>query len=390
MKVRPGIEILIHNRSGLLKGARVGAVVHPASVLPDLRHTADALREKKEFRLVSLFGPQHGARGENQDNMVESGFYRDRDTGLPVHSLYGDTRRPTEEMMEDIDVLIFDLQDAGTRVYTFIHTMAYCMESCAAFRKKMIVLDRPNPIGGSRVEGNVLLEEYRSFVGLYPVPMRHGLTVGEMALLINKEFDIQCDLNVIAMQGWKRDFWFDQTGLPWIQPSPNLPTIDTAAVYPGMVLFEGTQCSEGRGTTRPFEFIGAPFIRSRHYADYCNSLELPGVYFRPASFLPTFNKHAGEMCGGVQVHVTDRGRYEPYLTGIAAVSAVRSLYPGFFKWSDPPYEYEFNKKPIEILCGCREVPDMIENGISWNRIRQYWQEDVQAFKRLRKPFLLYE
>ena len=390
MKVRPGIEILIHNRSGLLKGARVGAVVHPASVLPDLRHTADALREKKEFRLVSLFGPQHGARGENQDNMVESGFYRDRDTGLPVHSLYGDTRRPTEEMMEDIDVLIFDLQDAGTRVYTFIHTMAYCMESCAAFRKKMIVLDRPNPIGGSRVEGNVLLEEYRSFVGLYPVPMRHGLTVGEMALLINKEFDIQCDLNVIAMQGWKRDFWFDQTGLPWIQPSPNLPTIDTAAVYPGMVLFEGTKCSEGRGTTRPFEFIGAPFIRSRHYADYCNSLELPGVYFRPASFLPTFNKHAGEMCGGVQVHVTDRGRYEPYLTGIAAVSAVRSLYPGFFKWSDPPYEYEFNKKPIEILCGCREVPDMIENGISWNRIRQYWQEDVQAFKRLRKPFLLYE
>ena len=390
MKVRPGIEILIHNRSGLLKGARVGAVVHPASVLPDLRHSADALREKKEFRLVSLFGPQHGARGENQDNMVESGFYRDRDTGLPVHSLYGDTRRPTEEMMEDIDVLIFDLQDAGTRVYTFIHTMAYCMESCAAFRKKMIVLDRPNPIGGSRVEGNVLLEEYRSFVGLYPVPMRHGLTVGEMALLINKEFDIQCDLNVIAMQGWKRDFWFDQTGLPWIQPSPNLPTIDTAAVYPGMVLFEGTQCSEGRGTTRPFEFIGAPFIRSRHYADYCNSLELPGVYFRPASFLPTFNKHAGEMCGGVQVHVTDRGRYEPYLTGIAAVSAVRSLYPGFFKWSDPPYEYEFNKKPIEILCGCREVPDMIENGISWNRIRQYWQEDVQAFKCLRKPFLLYE
>lgn len=390
MKVRPGIDILIGNRSNLLKGANLGAVVHPASVLPDLRHTADALGDIKGFRLISLFGPQHGARGEQQANMIESGFYRDPDTGLPVHSLYGESRRPTEEMMQGIDILLFDLQDVGTRVYTFIHTMAYCMEACAAFRKKMVVLDRPNPIGGTRVEGNLLHNAYRSFVGLYPVPMRHGMTVGELALLLNSEFGIQCDLEVIAMEGWRRDAWFDQTGLPWVQPSPNIPTLDSAVVYPGMVLFEGTKTSEGRGTTRPFELIGAPFIQSARYAGHLNNLGLAGVTFRPAYFQPTFDKWAGEMCGGAQVHVTDRDRFEPYLTGIAAVAAVKSLYPESFEWSDPPYEYESRKRPIDILCGCRELPDMIESGISLDRMRQSWQNDVDAFKRLRKPYLLYE
>ncbi len=390
MKVRPGIEVLICNRSGILKGANVGAVVHPASVLPDLRHTADVLREAGEFRLVSLFGPQHGARGEKQDNMVESGFYRDPDTGVPVYSLYGETRRPTEEMMHDIDVLVFDLQDVGTRVYTFIHTMAYCMEACAAFRKKMIVLDRPNPINGGIVEGNLLLPQFRSFVGLYPIPMRHGMTAGELALLFNSEFDLHCDLTVIPMEGWGRDEWFDQTGLPWVQPSPNLPTLDSVAVYPGMVLFEGTLSSEGRGTTRPFELVGAPFIRSSQFADHCNRLGLPGVRFRPSYFEPTFNKYAGEICGGVQVHITDRNRFEPYLTGIAAVAAMQSLYPDHFKWREPPYEYEFEKRPIEILCGCREIPDMIESGASPDRIRESWQNDIIAFKNLRRPYLLYE
>jgi uncharacterized protein YbbC (DUF1343 family) len=322
--------------------------------------------------------------------MVESGFYRDPDTGIPVHSLYGHTRYPTEEMMQDIDILLFDLQDVGTRVYTFPYTMAYCMEACARCRKKMIVLDRPNPINGRNVEGNLLHAQFRSFVGLYPIPMRHGLTIGELALLFNSEFDIHCDLTVIGMDGWRRDFWFDQTGLPWIQPSPNLPTPDSAMVYPGMVLFEGTQISEGRGTTRPFELIGAPFIRSRPYAEYLNDIGLPGVYFRPAYFQPTSNKWAGEMCGGVQVHVRDRERFEPYLTGIAAVSAARSLYPEFFKWRDPPYEYEFERMPIEIICGGRKIPDMIEYGIPWDQIRQSWQKDIDDFVRLREPYLLYE
>lgn len=365
-------------------------MVHPASVLPDLRHTADALAACGCFRLVSLFGPQHGARGERQDNMVESEFYRDPDLGLPVHSLYGDTRIPTEEMLQDIDALLFDLQDAGTRVYTFIHTMTYCMQSCARYGKAMVVLDRPNPITGRHVEGNLLQPQYRSFVGLCAVPMRHGMTAGEMALLLNSELDIHCDLTVVEMQGWRRDAWFDQTGLPWIQPSPNLPALESATVYPGMVLLEGTHVSEGRGTTRPFELIGAPYIRSRSYAEYLNDLGLPGVYFRPAYFQPTFNKWSGEVCGGVQVHVQERDALEPYLTGIAAVTGILNLYPEHFRWIDPPYEYEFEKRPIEILCGCREVPDMMERGADPETFRDYWRRDVEDFLKRRKPYLLYE
>ncbi len=388
MSVRPGIEVLLE-RKGLIRGARIGAVVHPASVLSDLRHTADALFHFKEGQLVSLFGPQHGARGEKQDNMIESEFYRDPDTGLPVHSLYGETRRPTEDMLKDIDVLLYDLQDVGTRIYTFINTMAYCMEACAAWGKKMVVLDRPNPINGRQVEGNLLNPHYRSFVGLYPIPMRHGMTTGELALLFNSEFGIHCDLTIVEMEGWQRHYWYDQTGLPWIQPSPNLPTLESAVVYPGMVLVEGTNLSEGRGTTRPFEMIGAPFIHSRSYAEHLNALNLPGVWFRPAYFQPTFQKWAGQMCGGIQVHVRDRGAFEPYLTGIAAISLARTLYPESFRWRDPPYEYEYKKMPIEILCGSHAIFSMLEGKTPLEQVRQSWQEEVAGFLRLRSSYLLY-
>lgn len=389
MDVKPGIEVLLSQKQDLIRGARVGIVVHPASVLPDLSHTADALWHWNKCRLVSLFGPQHGARGEKQDNMVESEFYRDPDTGLPVHSLYGETRRPTEEMMNDIDILLFDLQDAGTRVYTFIYTMAYCMEACAAYGKHMIVLDRPNPVGGRHVEGNLLNPEYRSFVGLYPIPMRHGLTVGELALLFNTEFGLRCRLDVVPMENWQRGFWFDQTGLPWVQPSPNLPTLDSAVVYPGMVLVEGTCLSEGRGTTRPFELVGAPFIKSSEYADSLNALQLPGVHFRPVHFQPTFQKWAGKMCGGVQIHVLDRESFEPFLTGIMVISKARALYPQSFAWRNPPYEYEEKKLPIEILCGGQEIPDMIERQAPMEEIKKSWQSDLDHFRNLRKPYLLY-
>ena len=355
MQVRPGIEVLLNKRMDLIRGARVGVVVHPASVLTDLRHTSDALLAS-DCRLVSLFGPQHGARGEKQDNMIESEFYRDPDLKLPVHSLYGKTRRPTGEMLNDIDVLVYDLQDVGTRVYTYIYTMATCLEACAASKKPMIVLDRPNPVNGVRIEGNLLDPEYRSFVGLYPIPMRHGMTAGELALLFNSEFGIHCDLKVVEMENWRRNYWFDQTGLPWVQPSPNLPTIDSAIAYPGSVLLEGTCLSEGRGTTRPFELIGAPFVHARNYAETLNALNLPGVLFRPAFFEPAFQKWAGKMCGGVQVHVADREAFEPYLTGIAAISAARTLYPEFFQWRNPPYEYELEKRPIDILCGSDRIP----------------------------------
>lgn len=389
MRIHLGIEVLLQDPKSLLRDARVGIVVHPASVLPDLRHTADALFNDTDLRVTALFGPQHGARGEKQDNMIESAFYLDPDTGLPVHSLYSSTRRPTEEMLRDVDILVFDLQDVGTRVYTFIHTMAYCMEACAQSGKRMIILDRPNPINGVQVEGNLLRTEYRSFVGLYPIPMRHGMTVGELGELLNCEFGIRCDLTVVAMDGWERSMWFDQTGLPWVQPSPNLPTLESATVYPGMVLVEGTHLSEGRGTTRPFEFVGAPYISASDLAAHLNGLGLPGVFFRPAYFQPTFQKWAGAMCGGVQLHVTDRSAFEPYLAGIAAISAVRGMYPDRFAWRDPPYEYETEKLPIEILCGGPEIPRSIENGTPLSEIRASWQSELAQFLKVRARYLLY-
>jgi uncharacterized protein YbbC (DUF1343 family) len=388
-RVQVGIENLLRRRAAVVAGSRIGAVVHPASVLSDLRHTADALAGANWCKLVSLFGPQHGARGEKQDNMVESGFYRDPDTKLPVHSLYGATRWPTEEMLSDIDLLLFDLQDVGTRVYTFIYTMAYCMEACAQHRKRMVVLDRPNPISGARVEGNLLQMEYRSFVGRYPIPMRHGMTVGELALFFNAEFRMGCDLSIIPMEGWERTMWFDQTGLPWVPPSPNIPTLSSAVVYPGPVIIEGTNISEGRGTTRPFELIGAPYINARSYAEYLDSMSLPGVRFRPAYFEPGFQKWAGILCGGVQIHVTDRDAFEPYLTGICAIAAARALYADRFEWRNPPYEYEYDKMPIDLLCGGREIPKLIESGAGPEAIRRAWYEDVRLFLARRKEYLLY-
>ncbi len=390
MTCRLGIEVLLDGHEDLLRDARVGLVAHPASVLADLRHSADVLFSSNTIRLKALFGPQHGARGEKQDNMIESEDYRDPDTQLPVFSLYGETRWPTQEMMSHIDVLLYDLQDVGTRVYTFIYTMAYCMEACARFGKRFIVLDRPNPVGGWHVEGNLLESEFASFVGRYPIPMRHGLTVGELASLFNTEFRIGCDLTVIPMEGWKRTMWFEQTGLPWVQPSPNLPTVESTVVYPGMVLVEGTMLSEGRGTTRPFEFVGAPYINARRFADYMNALRLPGVLFRASYFEPTFQKWAGTTCGGAQLHVLDRESFEPYLTGIAIIAAVKALYPESFDWRKPPYEYEKVKLPIEILCGGQAIPRLIERGAGPEEIRPTWEKDVEQFLEKRRPYLIYE
>jgi uncharacterized protein YbbC (DUF1343 family) len=390
MRVRPGIEILLQERASMIRGARVGAVVHPASILPDLRHTADALFEPSHpWRLTALLGPQHGARGEKQDNMVESDFYVDPDTGVPVHSLYSSTRRPTGEMLQDVDVLLYDLQDVGTRVYTFIYTMAYCMEACAELGKPMIVLDRPNPINGTAVEGNLLESAYRSFVGLYAIPMRHGMTVGELARFFNAEYSIGCDLTVVPMEGWSRPMWFDQTGLPWVMPSPNLPTLDGATVYPGMVLIEGTMLSEGRGTTRPFELVGAPYVPSRRLAAHLNEMRMPGVRFRPAYFQPTFQKWAGEMCGGIQVHVCDREVFEPYLAGVEVIAAIQAVCGDRFEWRQPPYEYEYEKMPIEILCGGRDIPNLMASGASPDIFRELWRADVESFREMRSQYLLY-
>src|SRR5262249_31292438 len=296
-----GLEGLLEEKMGLLRNARVGLICHPATVNHSVRHAADLLHAHRGGKPTALFGPQHGIRGETQDNMIEWEGFRDPLTGVMAWSLYGEVRKPSEEMLGDVDVLVFDLQDVGTRVYTFIYTMALAMQAASTYGKRMIVLDRPNPIGGVSVEGCILEPGHESFVGMYPIPMRHGMTVAELAQLFNREFGIGCDLEVVPMRGYKREYYYDQTDAPWVIPSPNIPTLDTAMVYPGTVLVEGTKVSEGRGTTRPFEINGAPYANSYELATHLNRLELPGVHFRPHSFQPTFQKHAGQLCHGVQI-----------------------------------------------------------------------------------------
>ena len=336
-----------------MRGARVGALLHPASVTSTLEHAAQVLeRENGElFRLAAFFGPQHGYLGQTQDNMVEWQTYQHPRLGIPVHSLYGEQREPTPAMLDGLDVLLIDLQDVGARYYTFIWTMFLCLRACEKNNIQVVVLDRPNPINGVATEGPLLDPNYRSFVGLHPVAIRHGRTIGELAELFREEAFPGCKLAVLPMKGWERAMWFDQTGLPWVMPSPNMPTLDTATVYPGMCLFEGTNVSEGRGTTRPFELVGAPFVESERFARELNLLRLPGVYFRAASFRPTFHKFAGELCGGAQLHVTERDQFMPYRTGLEIIRTIRRLYGDLFAWKEPPYEYEFERWPIEVLLG---------------------------------------
>src|SRR6185436_12713586 len=312
-----GLEVLLESKLNLLQGARVGLIVNPASIDSRFRHAADRFHQHPQINLTALFGPQHGIRGETQDNMIEWQSFRDKRTGLPAYSLYGETRKPTPEMLDGVDVLVFDIQDVGTRVYTFIYTMALAMEAARDCGKRFVVLDRPNPINGVQIEGNILEPEFQSFVGMFPIPMRHGMTIGELALIFNQEFGIGCDLEVVQMEGWHRNMWFEDTGLPWVMPSPNMPTVDTAIVYPGTVMFEGTNISEGRGTTRPFELTGAPWPIAERFAEQLNALKLDGVLFRPAVFEPTFQKHARTTCAGAQMQVLDRRTFRPVEAGVA-------------------------------------------------------------------------
>ena len=336
-----------------LCGARIGALLHPASVSASLEHAATILErhDGSLFRLRALFGPQHGYLGQTQDNMVEWQSYEHPRLGIPVFSLYGEYRKPTASMLENLDALLIDLQDVGARYYTFIWTMFLCLRACEKNGIPVVVLDRPNPINGIATEGPTLDPAYRSFVGLHPLPVRHGKTIGELAELFRDEVFPHCSLTVLPMKGWKREMWFDETGLPWVMPSPNMPTLETATVYPGMCLLEGTNISEGRGTTRPFELFGAPFIDAEFFARELNQLQLPGAHFRAAWFQPAFQKFAGEMCAGAQLHVTDRDRFMPYRTGLEIIRTIRRIYGEFFEWKQPPYEYEFKRLPIEILLG---------------------------------------
>ena len=387
--VKLGLEKILNEQVNLLKGLRVGLICNPASVNHQFQHAADLFYENENINLTTLFGPQHGIRGDVQDNMIETAHIIDIRTEIPIYSLYSETREPTEEMLSGLDALVFDLQDVGCRVYTFIYTMANCMRACAKYGKKMFVLDRPNPINGVDVEGNLLEPGHESFVGMYPIPMRHGMTVGELARLFNEDFELHCDLEVITMDNWSREDFYDETDAPWVMPSPNMPTVDTAVVFPATVYFEGTKVSEGRGTTKPFEIIGALYINALDYADALESLELPGVIFRAINFLPTFQKFAGENCGGVFLHVVDRKLFEPVITGLAMTKTILDLYPNNFEWKNPPYEYVFDRNPFDVIAGTTKIREFIEQGKEISAIKSSWQTDVKEFCKDREKYLLY-
>jgi uncharacterized protein YbbC (DUF1343 family) len=379
-------RLLASNR---LDGRRIGVVCNPASVDAGLHHIADLLATLPGARLAAIFGPQHGFRSDVQDNMIETAHGHDEVRRVPVYSLYSETREPTPEMLRDLDVLVVDLQDVGVRIYTYIYTMANCLKAAARQGLDVIVCDRPNPIGGTQVEGMVLERGFESFVGMYPIPMRHGMTIGELARLFNEEFALGAKLEVVAMQGWRREMYFDETGLTWIISSPNIPTFETTTVYPGGVLFEGTNVSEGRGTTRPFELLGAPWVVAERLAERMNRLELPGVFFRAVLFEPTFHKHAGKGCGGVQIHMLDRRTFRPVEAGVALMEGFRASDPGQFGWKPPPYEYEFEKMPIDCLAGSNTLRQQLEAGVSAREIARSWDAPLAAFKKVRGRFLLY-
>jgi len=385
--VRLGSDVLLG--SSRLKGLRVGVVCNHASVDRGFDHILDRLAQAEGVTLAAIFGPQHGFRSDVQDNMIETPHRDDPHRRVPIYSLYSETREPTAAMLRGLDVLLVDLQDIGARIYTYIYTLANCLTACARHGVPVIVCDRPNPIGGSDVEGATLRAGFESFVGQFPIPMRHGMTIGEIARLFNQEFGLGANLDVAAMEGWQRGMYADATGLPWVMPSPNMPTLDAAIVYPGTVLFEGTMLSEGRGTTRPFELVGAPWIEAERFARQMNALRLPGAYFRPAVFEPTFQKHARQPCGGCQIHVTDRATFKPVLTGVALIEMFHRVDPARFAWREPPYEYEKEKQPFDILAGSDQLRTQIERGMPAAEIAASWQDDESAFRRLRTPYLLY-
>jgi len=388
-RTRLGVEVLLDEKLDLIRGQRVGLVCNPASVLPNFRHDADIFFEHPDINLTALFGPQHGIRGDVQYNMIETPHVRDDRTGLMVYSLYSETRIPTEEMCDEIDTFVVDLQDVGCRIYTYTYTMAYCMMAAAKFGKRVVVCDRPNPINGIDVEGNVTEKEFTSFVGQFELPTRPGMTIGEMATLFNEHFGIGCDLEVVKMTGWGREMWHEDTGLPWTLPSPNIPTIDTCVVFPATVHLEGTELSEGRGTTKPFELNGAPYIDAYAWAAELRKFNFPGVAFREAYFQPWFSEFAGETCSGIQLHVTDRSVFTPVIVGIAMVKTAREMYPDNFQWRQNEYEYEFGRNAFDIVSGTDTIRKAFEAGASLDEIKAAWEPRFGEFLKMRESVLMY-
>jgi uncharacterized protein YbbC (DUF1343 family) len=391
MNVRPGLEVLIHDEPWHIQGKKIGLVTHQSAVTSNLQHAVGLLQSGRGWKLTTLFGPEHGIWGEAQD-MAHVDHSTDPLSGLPVYSLYGKSEedlKPRREVLKGLDALLVDLQDIGSRYYTFVYTMAICMREAAALNLPVIVLDRPNPIDGVHLEGNIREEKYSSFVGMFPLPTRHGMTAGELARYFNKTSNLNCNLTVVPMQGWKRSMWWGNTGLPWVIPSPNMPTVFTAAVYPGMCLIEGTNLSEGRGTTHPFEFFGAPWFDSFKLAEKLNRVELPGVRFRPHYFIPAFQKHAGKVCGGVEMHVTDRAVFEPYRTGLWCVKVAREMNPDRFDWRRETYEFVSDRLAIDLLAGSSRYREIVESGGNLDEWVREWEEPLRDFANVRQEFLLY-
>jgi len=385
-QVKLGIDVLLESRRRLLHGKRVGLITNSTGLTWDLRHTIDVFAEAGDVNLVALYGPEHGVRGDAQAGVaVDSAV--DPHTGVPVYSLFGKRQKPTPEMVQGVDVLVFNIQDVGARFYTYWSTMALCMQVAAAQGLEFIVLDRPNPITGVKIEGCILDPAYSSFVGLYPIPVRHGLTVGELARLVNAEFGIGCPLTVVEMEGWERPMWFDQTGLPYVMPSPNSPSLDTATVYPGSCFFEGTNLALGLGTTRPCELKGAPWIDGQAWAAALNALDYPGVIFRAAYFTPWYGDYSGDLCSGVQTHVMDREIFRAVETGLKMIEVVRHMVPDHFKWrysEDSKIPYWFDQ-----LVGTDRVRKQMEAGIPVEEISLGWQAELDAFDEMRRKVLLY-
>ncbi|MCA3691925.1 MAG: DUF1343 domain-containing protein [Aquidulcibacter sp.] len=380
--VVPGLEVLLGPKRALLAGKRVGLITNPTGVTRGLESAVDLMAQATDFKLAALFGPEHGVRGDAQAGAAVAD-HLDARTGLAAYSLYGATRKPTPAMLAGLDVLVFDIQDIGARYYTYPWTLGLVMQAAREAGIGVIVADRPNPIGGDKVEGPVLDPALASFVGAYPIPVRHGLTMGELALMMNKDFAIGCDLTVVTCTTWRRGKDFSQTGLPWVPPSPNMPTLDTAFLYPGTCLIEGTNLSEGRGTAKPFELIGAPFIDAPALAERLNQRKLAGVHFRPAYFTPTFSKHQGQLCAGVQIHLLDRASMAPVDVGLTLLLEVASLYGQDFSFlpGNPPF--------FDRLAGLSWLRDAIVAGESLESIHARWQPELEAFKRKRLDWLLY-
>lgn len=392
MRVRTGLERVLSGDDAVLRGKRVGLIANPTTVDVELRHAVDLLHAEPGVDVRALFGPEHGLRGDAQD-MISVGGGDDARTGLPVHSLYGADEaslEPSQESLAGLDAVVFDIQDVGSRYYTYVWTMVYAMRACARAGIELVVLDRPNPIGGALIEGGAIGEPYRSFVGLRSIPNRHGLTAGEIAMWARAAEGLDVGVHIVTMDGWTREMHYDDTGLPWVSPSPNMPTLETALVYPGMCLIEGTEASEARGTTRPFELVGAPYVDGYALAEMLDSEDLPGVAFRPLVFTPMFHKHARHACGGVQLHITDRVAFRPYRTGVGVLRAMRALWPEAFAWRERAYEFRSDVPAIDLLTGSSEVREAIDAGESLDAIAATWTEAQDAFAAERRQWFLYD